>query len=337
MAPGDDPDLLASMFCVKHGLNERQRLKLAKLIEKNLAEIMTSGKDIDAAEKKDPQFQPQQIAPLEQTEGSSSAAPVTPAMFARSSSCVANTANKCGRTRVANAGLYPATPSAVTSPGARSDFDIWQREIERDLKSRRQPRKGPTINEMSERIVARKARGSVPAYIRLHQQALAKQKQKQREKLNQSALIGSPLSNTAGPKSLNASAVCNRTSSELNYGARMYERNKQKHDEQMRLWVKLKGEEEKKELQDATFHPEINRMSKSLAKSRSRATKPEVRLIELGTVQQERLKQGQNTQILQEKLQCPFHPKINKRYLSGGLLFWIGARNWRRNATTEPP
>ena len=43
VAKGDNPDLLASVFCVKHGLNERQRLKLAKLIEKHMEEAVQSG------------------------------------------------------------------------------------------------------------------------------------------------------------------------------------------------------------------------------------------------------------------------------------------------------
>ena len=38
---GDNPDLLASAFSIKHGFNERKKAKLAKIIEKNILEAFS--------------------------------------------------------------------------------------------------------------------------------------------------------------------------------------------------------------------------------------------------------------------------------------------------------
>ena len=238
-------------------------------------------------------------------------------------------------------GTHVESPAEYTSSGARKDvdFDIWQRDIERKLKERRRSQGYPKINEISEKIVASKKRASIPAYERLHQQAVVKQRN-QKERLNQSVIVSQSMRNTSGPKSLNTSLINAKSSilqkieGDINYGERMYERNKKRKEEQARLWVKLKTEKEQKELQHATFHPQINRVSNSLVRS-NKKKKFEDRLLELGQAAEEKLKRQRNLLQAQDKVNCPFRPQITLMYDACSLP-QIGARNSRDRGRAKP-
>eukprot|EP01022_Parablepharisma_sp_SALTPOND_P028351 TRINITY_DN70840_c1_g1_i1.p1 TRINITY_DN70840_c1_g1~~TRINITY_DN70840_c1_g1_i1.p1 ORF type:complete len:553 (+),score=71.78 TRINITY_DN70840_c1_g1_i1:3889-5547(+) len=269
---GDNPDLLASMFCVKHGLNERQRVKLAKIIEKNMAE---AGIDTKPVER-----------PSQNTR-------FTKTAIQRSSSTVPK-------------GNSNAASVRGTATGSPLGFEAWQNEIVQCLKDRRKPQNHPKINELSEKIVAGKNRGTVPTYMRLYKQALAKQKtERAKERLNQSAV----LTNTLGTTSIKPPHASSKI---LNYGERMYEKHKRKKEEKQQEWVRLKAEKEQKEMRSATFHPSLNSRSQSLVRSRSLA-KPEERLLRLGQLANEKMENVRNMKVEQEKLGCPFKPSIGRK------------------------
>ncbi len=198
----------------------------------------------------------------------------------------------------------------VACKNSKSEFEAWQQTIERELKDRRMPVKAPKINEVSERIAAGRPRD--PAYVRLHQQALVRQRD-QRNKLSQSAASVPKDPFALRSYALNTSTIQEITRPlETNYGEGLYERDRRKRRERSLQWVRLREEREQKELRNATFHPQINDRSKSLARSHSSA-RPESRLIEQGMIQRERLKRERSVQLDCDKIGCTFRPKINRR------------------------
>lgn len=258
---GDNPDLLASMFCVRHGLNERQRVKLAKIIEKNMQEANLLEADIEK--------------------------PIKAELVRRAS---------------VNPKIQEKDELTEKVSKKNVEFEEWERNIESNLKMIKKGVNTPKINPMSERIIASKNRGPQPAYLRLYKQALDKQKSL-KSKLNQSDIIS--LHPYSQPKIKHY-----ESSKTLNFGERIYERTKREREEKEMFLTRKKAEKEQKELKNATFKPSLNPRSKQLIRSYS-SSRPEERLIKSGQILDQRLENQRNALVIQEKLECPFRPKIN--------------------------
>jgi len=136
--PGDKAEKLAAEFAKKHNLDMKMLDKLTNLIQENIDQAM-----IDIALEEN-----QKDKPTEDIQKGSDILEQEPQDTIKAPSC--------------------------TPP--ESEFEKWQKELEKNLKESNTTLRAPSINENSKKLASNMPLTSLPVYERLHMQALNKQK-----------------------------------------------------------------------------------------------------------------------------------------------------------------
>ena len=189
----------------------------------------------------------------------------------------------------------------------------------------------PHINSQSALLTNNRRLPNDSVYMRLHNQALNKQKIKGRKsKITESSYEASSLKNESfifnkntqrNDKHLNKSARTARyhqnnlfssySNTPSNYGEKLYINGMKKIEERERRAHKEKIDREIKEWEDLTFHPQINQISRYIGRTNNK--KLEDQLIEKGKKSQDIIEKKRSEILFEKQNQYSFHPKINKK------------------------